>query len=395
MRVFSLAMTGGHLEDAFVYRSHVYCWTIDRRLRVYAVQDIEAAVEKLHGSTGSIVTYALFHTRGRAASDVQSGAWRDYFVGAGKKTLDISIDAEAVPYFEAAVFVDTDSLLDLLIYYDQLFMATAEGLYSAGTGGILEEPRSPHGLRPERRVSQPSYSASAGLGTVAVSCGPKGLRLLFHVAEMIVGERKAEKAAEESLRADIGYGSIVNFMSRTDFEFLAGVVEGTNRGAALTAVTKARLERSATLSSLPEGLATGAGFAFWDHGRLVVLDGGTATSISVVRDVNYRRLNNVRVLSEYGRVVGRLISASVTGNRVLAVESDKFMAFMAGGHAIRVDTGPIVALRTYRRSLRYRRLATATTSTALWLLAVTRGEGEEGGEDPHVPEASRYDPHHH
>jgi hypothetical protein len=49
------------------------------------------------------------------------------------------------------------------------------------------------------------------------------------------------KASDESIRAEIGHGSVVNHRSRFDNEFLATTVEKTQKGPVLVSTRKASM----------------------------------------------------------------------------------------------------------------------------------------------------------
>jgi hypothetical protein len=373
MRVVSLRLTGTTIEDAFLYRTFLYCWTFENRLRIYSIDAIERAAQATDPDLAPLINYSIFHSRGIGASSAQRAAWRNRFELRNQDTNGdaITLDGEAIPYEEASIAFEANSLLDLLIFYDRLYIATDAGLFSVDE---FESIESGAVLTPVRRVRDACYSASAGLGTVAASCGPGGLRLLFDESRVSPEHAATRKAAAESLRAELGYSSVVNHRSRSDIDFLSGTVTDTSKGRVLTDVRKARVGISPEASQLLDGEdfrgeEVAADFTIWDYSRLIVFMAGGVYSVSVGIHGDERSLNRVRRLGSYPVGFRRVISASRVG-RSFAVESDEAMAFVAASGVHVEATGPVVSSRSYPRSHRYRRAVTATSGRVLWLFGV-------------------------
>jgi hypothetical protein len=368
MQLFSFRLLDVPIEDAFIYRTSLYCWTFDNRLRIYAVGDLEAAVIASDPERGPLISYMLFHSRGLGASPDQVWA-RDGWRGIPDPSYDspVDLDADAVPHAEVSVHTESDALLDMLMYYDRLYLATDGGLFSVLPFDPYRPPTS--SLNAIQRVSDPCYSAAAGLGAIAASCGPKGLRLVLDDLQWASTAKRTSKASDESIRAEIGYGSVVNHRSRFDNEFLATTVETTRKGPILVSTRKAYMTSAQDEGTTLIDAAREVEYTFWDQGRLVVFDNGATLSVSVTASEDQRQLNRVRNIGVYQHVIDRVISAARVG-RYLAVESDESIAFIAGAEARRVETGPIVSMRTYPKSYRYRRLTTATSAKGLWMLGL-------------------------
>lgn len=366
MTLVAVTLGSTAIEDAFVYRTSLYCWTFDGDLRVYSVADIERAIVR-ESDAGSLLTYALFHSRGIGARADQIDAW--HLRSSAEDGNRVTIDAERVPYVETRVGVDADVLLDFLIFYDRLYFATDGGLFSV-------EPFDPFSPPPvigaELRLRDPCYAAEGGLGAVAASCGPKGLRLLL--GEATGAASRTKRAAAVSVRAELGYGTVVNHRTRTDYEFLAGEVSDQAHGHVMTDVHRAKMARSENVRAAIGVDGIDAEFTLWDRSRLVMFSRGEVLSVSVVVADRERRLNSVRVIGRY-EAGARVVSATRVG-REFAVETEDGVTFVGEHHAVSADTGPVVSLRSYPRSHRYQRLVTATAKSGLWLIAATPDEAE-------------------
>jgi len=364
MRYLSLLLTGGPIEDAFIYRTSLYCWTFDRRLRIYQVADLERSVRQAaEQRQADELTYALFHSRGLGASPAQVAAWKES--GPGERQNEpLVIDAEAVPYVEIDVRFEANALLDLLIFYDRLYLASDNGLLSIDPFDPSDSGRP---LLPEQRIADPCFSAGGGLGAVTASCGPKGLRILLDDHRWAGAKRAPRKAASESIRAEVGAGTVVNHRSRADFEFLAGTTAETPGGRLLTSVKRAKLHRSERASEVLSPVG-GPDFTLWDRARLLAFDGGRILSLSVIANEDDRRINNVRELGRYDSST-RVISATRVG-RTYAIETDESVVLAGDFETRTANTGPVVSLRAYPKSRRYLRLISATSGAGLWLIGV-------------------------
>jgi len=372
MRIFRILLSGAPIEDVFIYRTQLYCWTFDQRLRIYNVSDIEDAIERYEVDRGPGVCYALFHSRGIGASARQVMSWRSFSAMPPNYLDPIVIDSESVPYREIPARIDADALLDLLIYYDTLYFATRNGLFVLD----LAENRGDFTsiVVPVARIREACYSTSAGLGAVGASCGPAGLRLLFGGIEVNGSEPPpVKKVSDISIRSDIGYGSVVNYPSRSEYEFLSGPIIATARGGMLTDVSPSRVLVSSELRESTSAGVTEGEYVLWDRSRLLVFEDEEVWSLSVVRSADVRKLNRRRDVASYGELVGRIISVVRIG-RSFALESDKALVLISSNDHQVVSTGPVIALRSYPRSHRYQRLATATSEQGVWMLAVDGGD---------------------
>jgi hypothetical protein len=368
MRLFSLLLEDAPIEDVFIYRTSLYCWTFENHLRIYAIKDLEAAAIATDPDRSPLINYTLFHSRGLGASLDQQAAWHDW---AGPYEADIDppivINGEAVPYIEVNVQMEGDALLDLLMYYDRLYLATNGGLYAVESFDPAELPFGT--LEAERKVPDACYSASAGWGTIAASCGPMGLRLVLDDLRWGSHGRETRKASDESVRSEIGYGSIVNHRSRFDYEFLAATTENTEKGRVLIDTRTANVTRSTYVDNRLSNIGQGIDFTFWDRSRLVVFGNGTALSVSVIVSDNQRRLNRARKVGEYRGVISRIISAARV-EQSFAVESDRSVSFISSNRIKSVETGRVVSLRTYPNSRRYQRLTTVTSEQGVWMFGL-------------------------
>lgn len=373
MKALSLLLRGGPIEDAFVYRTQLVCWTYEHRVRVYEIADIERALEQSSPRSADLVNYALFHSGGRGSTYEQRGAWAAQGDLLESVDTTLAVEAEAVPYFEIDIGFEANALYDLHIYNDRLFLATDEGLsaldeFTVATSAVL---------RPRVRVKAPCYAANSGLGVIAASCGPLGLRLLLNEFGSQPGAMRTRRASEESVRAEVGHSTVVNHRTRGSAEFLAGRVEKTDGAYFLTEVRKTQVSgqggdgvEAALAAADHAALAESIEFSFWNRSRLIVLGLGTIYSVAVKVDEFERKVGNTRHLGSYGPGLGRIVSASTAG-RSIVLEGTKNLMVIHGREVVQVPTGPVVSMRTYQRSYRYQRLISAVSEGGLNLLAIT------------------------
>jgi hypothetical protein len=361
VRLFQARIDSAPLEDAFIYGTQLYCWTFDKKLRIYDVAHIERALQDAQTVDGAATSYALFHSRGMGATPAMISAWERIWTRGDNVNVPVTIDGEQLPHKSVAVDAAVVDVLDMLVFYNRLYLGTGAALFAVEA---FDPAQPPSRLRMDACVKQTCYGVSAGLGAVAASCAEKGLYL---VLEVNAEQQRPRKAASQSLRAEIGYATVVNHRSRDVVEFLAGQTADTKHGRVLTEVRRARVADS-TRDVIGQDLGHGVDLALWDQSRLVVFRKGTVSSVGVARTGDVRALGRSRDLGTYGEEVTVLGAARV--GRRFAIETDDTVLVAGEDETVVVPTGPVISLRTYPRSIRYRRLVTATSEAGLWLIAV-------------------------
>lgn len=379
MFVAHVQLLGSDIEDAFIYRTVLYCWTYRRTLRMYQVADLESALAATAGGDGLAAAYCLFHHRGIGSSGQQSAAYRAIRSTPG---TTIPLDPESVPYLEVDIQAESGSILDMLIYYDRMFLAADGGLFQIDDLEGLTLGQSQ--VKARQRVRSTCYSASSGLGAVGASCGDKGLTVLMSVFDDDAdGSEARAKVADVSIASQIGYGTVVNHVSRPEVELLPCETRGDRkRGNVISYVKRQRSKQRFSVADspdLPGYYSRGSDLLFWDRGRLLSLGGGDISSISVVRHGDERRVNRLRHVTEIPGDA-RVVSAS-RSDECLAIEMTDKIVLATWGYDqdLRiVEAGPVVAMRTFPHSVRYRKLTAYTNDDGLSLLGVTRSELPDG-----------------
>ena len=379
MFVAHVQLLGSDIEDAFIYRTVLYCWTYRKTLRIYQVADLESALAATAGGEGLAAAYCLFHHRGIGSSGEQSAAYRAIRNTPG---TTIPIDPESVPYIEVDIQAESGSVLDMLIYYDRMFLAADGGLFQIDDLEGLTLGQSQ--VKARQRVRSTCYSASSGLGAVGASCGDKGLTVLMSVFDDGAdGSASRAKVADVSIASQIGYGTVVNHLSRPEVELLACETRGDPiRGNVISHVKRQRSRERFSVADSPDlsgGNTRRSDLLFWDRGRLLSLGGGDIASISVVRRGHDRRVNRLRHVTEIPGDA-RVISASRSDGCLVIEMTDKIVLTSSGYEEdLRiVEAGPVVAMRTFPNSVRYRKLTAYTNDDGLSLLGVTRSERPDG-----------------
>ena len=362
MPTIGVLFTGADLEDVFVYRSTVYAWTFDRRLRIYALSAFEEAIERADRNLGGAISYWLFHGRGLGASTKQRRARDESSL---KSPHLLTVDLSGVPYREKDLHADVGSVLDIVAYYDTLYLASDGGLFAAATAQLHDDNG---GFKPVRAVESECISASAGLGAIAASCGIKGLHIVFDSFDSPAN--LGRRVTDVSIRAEVGAGSVVNHPSRSEVEFLAADTRFAKsaRGNVLSDVRPAMTDGGLRDVDPSADNDESARFILWDQQRLVVFRSDGVTSVGVASDSDHRRYTSSRHLAPAAST--RVISACRIGRSFVAETTSGVTVLPADSAPLDLNTGPVIGLRSYQRSLRYRRIATVTAETGLWFLGV-------------------------
>jgi hypothetical protein len=362
MQVRAVKLSHLHFVDAFIYNTSLYCWTFSGELVIYRVSDIE---KLLSADNENLATcYALFHSDGVGSNSEMAEAWKNAWVRCGAAREFAVIDASAIPYTESRIDMDAAHVMDMDIYYNRLYLATDGGLHSIGS---VHEGALGSRVTAARRTRDACHSVSTGWGMVAASGGTRGLRLLFNDFGVSGVASKDRRLGDESIRAEIGFGSVVNHRSRAEFHFYAGELQEPK-----SHVISDVQETDQTYSGAAENIlvkdARLIDYAVWEGGRLVVLRGDTMFSVSVVRSGASRHINRVRRIARYENGGARVVSVHPVVSSFV-VETQQGLEFVDGEDKVNMLTGPLVSCRSYPRSMRYKWLMTATNEAGLWFIA--------------------------
>ncbi|MEJ1195175.1 hypothetical protein [Pseudarthrobacter sp. CCNWLW207] len=337
--------------DAFAYRGNLYVLTFDGRLLTYDVQHLVRDLSDAHGQTGLAVAYALFSSKG---------------IGAGPEMKSASVALDQVPSSMLRVKsspsssfqipIEASALLDMRIFYNQIFLAADIGTYRfrLDSAGKLSEGN----LKPERMLAAPTESLSTGMGAVAASLGDEGLAVFLDVHAR---EPSRETRIESrSLRSSIGWGQAINHPTHDSYEVLKSeTIKDPSGKTMLVAVSRANDQPH----NGPESRGSGT-YAFWEFGRMLVGNHVGVASFGRLSSHGRRRA----VTNSFD---GKLpLSLGVTGNRCIVTETRAHVTAARGDRSVVIHHGEAASVRTFGGSQRYQRLIASTVEGGLLLSAV-------------------------
>lgn len=368
----------GPIEDAFLYRSTIFCWTFDGAMLRLPVRALEQALYRDFGEAGLAVSSLLFHSGGLGASSEQAEAWwRNIAHYAEESDFGlIEIDLSTVEHTEHRLAIEADDVLDMLAYADRLYLATDGGLYSNDLTSNFKSKVEPA----SHRISVPTYAAAVSFGTVAASCGEAGLRVLFDDFGWSGEEpdREGEKVSDYSVRAEYASGRLLNYRSQSEIELFRGeVVEASAPRSQSEARVIVGLNAvgGAEEDLLGRFGSTNLEFVTSWRGKLLVLADGRVMSRTLRRrDDRLTAQGQVKTIGQYR---GRPLSAVRVRNRLLVETSEELLALSSNDDGAesgykRIGTGPVVSLRAFPNSKRYRDMAIVTSEAGLNLIGVLR-----------------------
>jgi hypothetical protein len=382
---FSLRIAGP-LEDAFIYRTTLVAWTLDQRLVLVDVADLEELLRERFGDLGAGLSYLFFHSRGIGAQAGEIRFWHLLNRSAeafGTPTVELNLDDVPHQTFRAAL--EADDLLDLLIFFDHIYLGTDTGLYSAPF-----TPDDPKTLtKMSRRIPDPCYATTASLGSVAASCAEAGLRVLVDEVEAM-GRPRIRTFSDPSMRAEYVGSSLLNYTSRTQFDIYKGLTERISTPDAQHSrrvfASFSRSDQPALDEFMPSiGPAVGRSgsssseddhgpdfVASWAQRLLVFRDGVVSSRLLRHRKGELRTQGESRDIAHYD---GFPISAVPVGDRLVIETSTEIVSLPTDDHDDRGDqltalpTGPVISLRSFPRSRRYLNIGLATGDSGLWIFA--------------------------
>ena len=368
----------GPVEDAFIYRSTILCATYSKQLLRFDVATVEKALRQQYGPFGDACAYLMFHSHGLGADHPQVAAWhalRNEWAAEGHQQ-HFDLDLSQLEHDEEVLNVDADDVLDMIAYFNRLYLATDGGLYSTGVYRNRDDTAS----SPERRMPIPTFATTVSYGAVAASCGDNGLQVIFDDFGWLGthSNGKVQKVSDFSLRVEYASGRLLNYRSRSDIELFRGDVtrsdEKSHRSVrrAMTGMSEASDEQA--ILSRAFGLdQSAADLITTSSGSIMILANGQAWSRTL--RTRAKQLEVQGPLQSLGRYEGRPIAVTPIADRI-AVETteDLFVISPDGGDAsgecVSVGVGPVVSMRGFPRSRRYRNVAIASNDIGLNLIGI-------------------------
>lgn len=368
----------GPIEDAFIYRSTILCATYSKQLLRFDVATVEKALQQQYGPFGDACAYLMFHSHGLGADRPQIAAWRalrnEWAAYGHDEHFDL--DLSELEHHEEVLNIDADDVLDMIAYFNRLYLATDGGLYSTNVFRHRDDAAS----SPERRMPIPTFATTVSYGAVAASCGDNGLQVIFDDFGWLSSHSngKVQRVSDFSLRVEYASGRLLNYRSRSDIELFRGDVvrsDETRRSSvrrAMTSMSGASDEQS-TLSKAFSLDRSAADLITTSPGSIMILANGQAWSRTL--RTRKKQLDVQGPLQSLGRYEGVPIAVTPIADR-LAVETTEDLFVIspdtgdASGECVSAGIGPAVSMRGFPRSKRYRNVAIATNDLGLNLIGI-------------------------
>src|SRR5450830_1873714 len=143
------------MADAFCYRNQIYCWTYANELLVFDVDEVSRTLRRDHGEIGLAAAYAFFSSRGIGATPDQRDAWHKVLDSESRPDSIYTLKLDVEPKTRIGTGAEFYSCLDMLVYYDRLYVASEAGMYTFDTTLLRDFAPSRHGINGdlESRVS--------------------------------------------------------------------------------------------------------------------------------------------------------------------------------------------------------------------------------------------------
>ena len=356
----SISMETPLVTDAFAYRSHLFCWTADGEVLIYNIDRLIELLEEQHGRSGMAAAYNAFCSRGIGASHRLREAFEIELREGGRRNLAL----RAEPDIRISKGPEHSRIFDVDITYDASSLATETGLLRIPLERLLlEENAVPQTLIGSLGACR---SVTTGAGAVAGSFGKGGLHVLLNESSAYPEVSTVDSFEYTSARSSLHRGFVANYPSNEEYQPLQAEFGAGRRKDEVV------LKSLRGLKSGPEESVTPRetrGYAHWDSLSRRLLDfskGSIATYGQVSADHRSGFSRNL-VQDEQ---LKRPISVSTTFNRSHVIEYNDSIAYWTAQGVEMFATGPCISVKSYSRSWRYRRLATATLEGEIRMIAV-------------------------
>lgn len=371
----------GPVEDAFIYRSTILCATYSKQLLRFDVATVEKALQQQYGPFGDACAYLMFHSRGLGADRPQIAAWRalrnDW--AADGHDEHFYLDLSELEHSEEVLQIDADDVLDMIAYFNRLYLATDGGLYSTNVYRHRDDTTS----FPERRTPIPTFATTVSYGAVAASCGDNGLQVIFDDFGWIGSHSngKVQRVSDFSLRVEYASGRLLNYRSGSDIELFRGDVVRSDEKSrspvrrAMTSMSEASDEQ-AILSRAFSLDQSAADLITTSPGSIMILANGQAWSRTLRTHAKQLEVQGSPMF--LGRYEGVPIAVTPVADRIAVETTEDLFVISPGtedssGECVSVGVGPIVSMRGFPRSKRYRNVAVASNDIGLNLIGIVPG----------------------
>lgn len=350
----------GSFVDGFIYRTKLYVVTAEGELRSYEVRDLERRLSTEAGWRGDAIGYLLFHSRGLGASSNQVAARKTFL---DSEDISVGVDGNDVPHVSYDLGLKGRSVLDVLVYYDHMFVASTEGFWSTRLPSI--DPRSR--VKFERRLDSPTFSADASMGSIAIS-GETGLTVLFDEFSWL-GSRRRKQASNRSIRAEYAGRALVNYRARNDFRVLSGTVQERSKDSdVIVDVSPTHFGLGELIVRLQSEISSEAPeFTSNVRSTFIVLIGGQILTVPMRASskTDERIFQRSRIRGQY---TGRVVGAAILGRDLLLETQSGVLVLQGDSHAQDAYEGDVTALRVFPHSRRYLQLALLVGDKGLILM---------------------------
>jgi hypothetical protein len=369
----------GDFEDAYVYMGWLIILTSRHSLQLYNMEQAANSIDASYPEASPVARYFF------ARNDwFRSGPFRAIMSHADlakpfwRSTEAFPASLDASPHFALASEYDlglkSSVILDLACYGGRLYIGSSDGFYD-----VSVDWRNPSfDGRPRKRLDARCLSLSARFGVVNASCGGEGL--FAGIGEVngngAGGDGPMRKLATASLRTGWLHYDIVNYATNAAPSLFPTRHEKTTRQEA------ADIQLVTSIQSTPFHL---------DY-LLNAIEQQTDDSDSSVQFVfnsssvifaqtTDGEIFSLGMRSQEGTPPGIAYSRSFKGARMrilgahvckpgAVIEADDSVLLLAEGQWTELLSSPVLTVRTFERSKRFRNLVAITTEEGLWLLSI-------------------------
>jgi len=373
----------GQFDDALLYMGRLLVFTARRSLLVWDIDQLANQVTARLPQCGAMPTFMFarndwFDTPAtqRLLNDEATLRLLTAQMDAFPNVLEMK---DASPLQQLDLPGVHGPLLDVGAYWRRLYVGTTVGLFHVDLEWESDRRLSPYDS--EKRLEGRCLHISVGFGAVCASCGDDGL--FFKTDEFGWLNRPAQEFRHysvRSLRTEWLGANLVNYSSPTEFKFIGTNTENRRRVREQGNVLDERrvpeerrvivfVEGPQELNYLTDLLGVRPDdiqFAYNSADRFFInTTSGEMIQLTLKRP-RRKRLPKPAGVEHYEAAPAQVLSAHSTSVGVV-FETESSVVLFSRGLWRPIITSPVLSVRTFQRSIRYRQLVATTMSEGVLL----------------------------
>lgn len=379
MRILKVFIPGNSFADAFVYMGHLVATTTNRSIRYYELQTLAASLNHQLGGDCPLSTHMFARhdwLSGESFNLLMADDGIRNSIMRGIDTLTKKIDEQQndfdFSYTETDLPIESNDILDTKCYSNRMYFATTDGVYHMD----VDWQNVQRDNSVIKRLDIPCQSLTAAYGVVNASCASEGLYSALSDTEMSSTKngKNMQRMASYSLRTGWMYYNLINYENYVDLEVFKGKIgssDATEVSRGKNIITELEKVENTDFATIPEfenyHLSVDNVQYSFNSANQIYYHTYSGTLFSWFNPHLYGEAHRTSRWRQLDGPGSRILSASHT-RAGMVVETDNHVLMLANDQWTKLVSGPVLSVRTYLASKRFKNLISIVAEDGIWLI---------------------------